>query len=396
MSLPPGTRPIFFAVSILAMLAIGASSFLLGSCGPFTDFTDAGFCPFVLEIFYLNITTGVTPTTFDPTSAVTRLQMAAFLSRTVDRSLQRGSRRSALETFWSPQNASFLGLTTVGTGPRLVKSDGSDLWVSNYLAGTASRVRGSDGSVLGTWTGMTNPQAVGIAMGRVFMASRTDPGRLHMIQPDQPAGVVTTVATNLGNSPNSMTFDGTRVWTINGAQAGTGSVSLVTPGATLPWTVTTVATGFSTLAGALYDGANVWVTDAFPGFLYKLDATGAITATVSFGGGQGPLFPLFDGTNIWVPLSGSNSLAVVRASTATILQTLTGNGLSYPTAVVFDGTRILVTNQTGDSLSLWKAADLTTIGNVSIGIGTNAPFGACSDGLNFWVVFSETNKLARF
>src|SRR5262249_53549285 len=162
--------------------------------------------------------------------------------------------------------ASFLGLTTVGTGARLVKSDGTDLWISNFGAGTATRVKGSDGSVLGTWTGITNPQAVGVAMGRVFMASRTDPGRLHMIFPDQPPGAVTTVATNLGNSPNSMTFDGARVWTINGAQNGTGSVSLVTPGATVPWSVTTVTAGFGTLAGGLYDGANVWVTDAFPGF----------------------------------------------------------------------------------------------------------------------------------
>src|SRR6185295_12971613 len=63
---------------------VGAGSAMLGVCGPFTDFTDAGFCPFVLEIFYLGITTGTTPTTYDPTSSVSRLQMAAFLSRSVD------------------------------------------------------------------------------------------------------------------------------------------------------------------------------------------------------------------------------------------------------------------------------------------------------------------------
>jgi len=389
-----------FSLAVLAMIAAllaGTGSAMLGSCGPFTDFTDPGFCPFVLEIFYLGITTGTNPTTYDPTSAVTRLQMAAFLSRTVDRTLQRGSRRAAHERFWSPQNASFLGLTTVGAAPRFVKSDGADLWVSNSTGGSATRVRGSDGAVLGTWTGMTSPQAVGIAMGRVFMASRTSPnGMLHMILPDLAPGGVTTVATNLGNSPNSITFDGAHVWTINGAQAATGSVSIVTPGASPPWTVTTVTTGFSTLAGSLFDGSNVWVTDAFPGFLYKLDSSGAITTTVSFGAGQGPLLPLFDGTNIWVPLSGSNSLAVVRASTGTILQTLTGNGMSYPTEVAFDGERILVTNQIGDTVSLWKAADLTVLGNFATGPGSNAPFGACSDGLNFWIVLSEANKLARF
>jgi hypothetical protein len=34
----------------------------------------------VLEVFYLGITTGTSPTTYDPASNVSRLQMAAFLS----------------------------------------------------------------------------------------------------------------------------------------------------------------------------------------------------------------------------------------------------------------------------------------------------------------------------
>src|SRR5262249_20570220 len=71
---------LFLAVAVFA----GASRGLLGVCGPFTDVAADAFCPFVLEIFYLGITTGTTATTYDPTGNVTRLQMAAFLSRTVD------------------------------------------------------------------------------------------------------------------------------------------------------------------------------------------------------------------------------------------------------------------------------------------------------------------------
>ena len=44
-------------------LFLGASGVLLGACGPFIDILDAGFCPFVLEIFWLGITTGTTATT---------------------------------------------------------------------------------------------------------------------------------------------------------------------------------------------------------------------------------------------------------------------------------------------------------------------------------------------
>ncbi len=110
-----------------ASLLFGAGSALIGTCGPFTDVTDAAFCPFVLEIFTLGITTGTTPTTYDPAIAVSRLQMAAFLSRTVDGVLRRGSRRSAMDQFWTPQDSVALGLTSVGNGPALLKSDGADI-----------------------------------------------------------------------------------------------------------------------------------------------------------------------------------------------------------------------------------------------------------------------------
>ncbi len=386
----------FLTASLAAgvALAIGASSALLGVCGPFTDVSDVTFCPFVLEIFYLGITSGTTATTYDPTSSVSRLQMAAFLSRSVDGALRRGSRRAPHDQFFTPQNATvLLGQTTVGTAPLQLRSDGADVWVANTGSGTVSRVRSSDGRLLETWTGATAADPVMSAVGRIFVGGTTNPGNLYMIDPGLPAGAVTTVATNLGNSPNGLSFDGTRIYVASGAQAGTGSVSLVTPGPTIPWTVTTVTTGFSTLAGAVFDGTNVWVTDPFPGKLFKLNSSGAIAQTVFVG--NGPLFPAFDGTNIWVPNSGSDSLSIVRASSGVVLQTLTGNGLSYPTQVAFDGQRMLVTNQLGDSVSLWKAADLTALQTVTISSG-GSPFGATSDGLHFWVTLSALNKLVRF
>ncbi|HEV8118430.1 MAG TPA: S-layer homology domain-containing protein, partial [Thermoanaerobaculia bacterium] len=78
-----GLRLLPGALVLAASLLGGAAGRLLGVCGPFTDAAGDAFCSFVLEIFYLGITTGTTPTTFDPGSNVSRLQMAAFLSRTV-------------------------------------------------------------------------------------------------------------------------------------------------------------------------------------------------------------------------------------------------------------------------------------------------------------------------
>ncbi len=382
-------RKRFLVIPLVALLG-GAGSGLLAVCGPFTD-ADGPFCPFILELFYLGITGGTSPTTYSPNDPVTRGQMAVFISTGVDRSLRRGSRRAALDQFWTTQNAQSVGLTVVGSSPRLVNSDGADLWVANSGSNSVSRVRGSDGKLLETWTGATAANGVLAAMGRVFVTGGTSPGSLYRIDPTQAAGAVTTVASNLGNIPNGIAFDGSRIWSTNNGPPG--SVSIVTPGATLPWAVTTVTTGFTSPAGILYDGANIWVTDSGPGTLLKLDSNGAILQTVSVG--TAPIMPVFDGTNIWVPNDGSSTVTVVRASTGAVLATLTGNGLNGPNVAAFDGERILVTNSLGNSVSLWKAADLTPLGSFSTGPSSN-PIGACSDGSNFWVALVVPGRLARF
>jgi hypothetical protein len=297
------------------------------------------------------------------------------------------SRRAALDQFWTTQNATVLGLTTVGSNPQLLKSDGADVWVANIgVPGTVSRVRASDGKLLETWTGATSAAGVLVAMGRILVTAIANTGKLYMIDPGQPAGTVMTVASNLGVRPFGIAFDGARAWTANDG----GSVTIITPGATIPWAATTVTTGFSEPAGALYDGANIWVTDAGAGTLLKLDSAGAILQTVTVG--SFPEIPAFDGTNIWVPNFGSGSVSIVRASSGAVVQTLTGNGLLAPFAAAFDGQRVLITDN--DSVSLWNAADLTPLGSFSTGSGS-FPNGVCSDGVNFWITLG-TGKLARF
>src|SRR5262249_27094694 len=208
-----------------AALAIGASASLLGLCGPFTDVSDPGFCPFVLEVFYLGITAGPTPTTYAPSSYVTRLQMATFLSRTVDGVLKR-SRRAALRQYWTTQNPDALGVTTLASNPSRLESDGLDIWIATPSNSSVSRVRAASGNRLSTWTGATSPGGVLIAMGRVFVTGTLALGRLYSIDPSTPAGAVQTLTSNLGSNPGSLTFDGGRIWTANVA-----SVSIVTPGA---------------------------------------------------------------------------------------------------------------------------------------------------------------------
>src|SRR5215471_1652643 len=145
-------RPIRRFSACLAALAAALAGVAAGAvspCGPFTDVVDGDpFCPFVLEIFTLGITTGVTPTTYDPTGNVTRLQMAAFLSRTADRTLQRSSRRATTAKYWTPKISGVLGLTTIGFQPQYARFDGSDIWVAELFDDLVQRVRASDGKVL--------------------------------------------------------------------------------------------------------------------------------------------------------------------------------------------------------------------------------------------------------
>lgn len=374
-----------------------------GTCGgqsitlPFTDVpaTNVFFCS-IAEAFFSGLSNGTSASTYSPSDNLTREQMAAFVTRTMDQSVKRGSRRAALKQFWSPGGAS-LSLTTVGSIPRFVESDGADLWVGNYFGNSVSRVRASDGKKLEDWTAAPHPRGVLVAMGKVFVAGDTSPGTLYQIDPSQPAGSVTTITSGLGDNPMAIAFDGQRIWTTNTANEQTaGSVSIVTLN---PLSVVNVTGPFVTPAGIIYDGANIWITDIGNSTIKKLDSGGNVLLSVSLPPGTtGPLFPAFDGTNLWVPCIGNFSLAVVRATGAlagTLLAILKDNGMNEPFQAAFDGERILVTNQFGNSVSLWQASDLTPLGSFPTGAGTT-PFGACSDGLNFWITLQDSNQLARF
>jgi hypothetical protein len=270
--------------------------------------------------------------------------------------------------------------------PKLVESDGADLWVANSGGATVTRVRASDGSVLGTWTFASFAFGVLVARSRIYVTGNTIPGSVYVIEPASPPAAVGVLSNTLGNGPTGITTDGTSIWTANQG----GSVSKVNPDTGAG---TNITTGFSQPSGILFDGANIWVTDAGDNKLKKLDALGNVLQSVPMG--LSPDLPVFDGSNIWVPNVSDNSVTVVRARDGIVLATLTGNGLNGPFQAAFDGQRILVINGSGMSVSLWKVADLTPIGFASTVL---SPFGACSDGINFWITLSNGTQgtLARF
>jgi hypothetical protein len=358
---------------------------------PFTDVSGVGaaFCPGIMEAYVTGITKGTTATTFSPNMDVTRLQMTTFLQRSVDQVLTRGSRRAALNQWWTPQGANGLQLFSIGGSPRYCAADGENIWVGDGVGGGGNiyQVQTSTGKLSLPWKVIGQTSGVLTALGKVWVADVS--GTLYMIDPTTGPGAASLVVSGLGSGYQGIAFDGLDIWT---AYDG-GSVSKIDPVAkTLLFTV---STGFTNIYGILFDGAHIWVTDYSTSTLLKLDSGGAILQTVTVG--AHPFSPVFDGTNIWVPNNGDNSVTVVQASTGSVVATINADGtnnLNAPIAASFDGERILIANQ-GSSVTLFKAADLSFIANVTTG-GSGVPFGACSDGVSFWITDGLLGNLLRF
>ena len=386
------------AAAWAAIIFLGAGLRVLADCSafdlPFNDLGSTSFCAQIAEAYWTGLSNGTSATSYSPTADVPREQMAAFVTRTLDKSLLRGSRRAALDQWWTstPHYDQSLGLVSVGANPALLKSDGTDVWVANKTDGTVTRVQASSGKVLGTWTGATGPLGILIAMGKVFVTAGTSsPGALYEIDPTAAPGAVTTLISTLPGLPTGIAFDGNKIWTANGS----GSVSIIIPGT---WTFENATVGFTALDGIVFDGSHMWVTDFVKSQLDELNSDGSIKGTPTSVGST-PAFPAFDGANIWVPNFGDSSLTVVRASDGTVLKTFSSgngdqNGLDQPNAAAFDGQRILVTNENA-GLSLFQSTNLSPLGAISTP-GVTTPFGVCSDGVNFWASFNGSGKIGVF
>jgi hypothetical protein len=102
--------------------------------------------------------------------------------------------------------------------------------------------------------------------------------------------------------------------------------------------------------------------------------------TTSFGAGSNPSGVAFDGANIWVANTGSNTVTKLRASDGSTLGTFTVE--SNPVSVVFDGANIWVTNYSSNTVTKLRASDGTMLGTFSTG---TIPYGVAFDGANIWV-----------
>src|SRR5947207_15042867 len=91
-----GLKTLLASLLLASSIVSGRMCADTGMCGgqnitlPFTDVMGSIFFCSIAEIYFQGITVGTSPTTYSPSNNVTRDQMAAFLSRTLDTGLRRG------------------------------------------------------------------------------------------------------------------------------------------------------------------------------------------------------------------------------------------------------------------------------------------------------------------
>jgi hypothetical protein len=231
---------------------------------PFTDVTGNQFFCQIAEAYFSGLTNGTSGTTYSPTSPVPREQMAAFVTRTLDQSLKRGSRRAALGQWWTTDEFRYaLEPDTGGQNPQYLACDGLTVWCSNTTTNSVSRTDIRTGLRILLITDIPQPEKIVIVSGVVFIASFQSPGKIYgfYLSSTGDFGAVSPLTT-VGNNPVGITCDGRNLWTANvGTGPGTGSISRANM-QTLPLTTTTFTVGFSQPLGILFEGANLWVTDA--------------------------------------------------------------------------------------------------------------------------------------
>jgi len=198
--------------------------------------------------------------------------------------------------------------------------------------------------------------------------------------------------TGVGPIPDSMVYDGAKLWVTN---YSSGTVSVVSSGGQLLDTIA-IPGSPSTPEGIAFDGQYVWVAnDSSANSVTKIDATHA-TVAATYAVGIAPDALAFDGRYIWVANSYNNQVWILNRETGRKV-----NGYStgvFPTDIVYDGTNMWVANGFSASSGLGSVTKIRAIDGASEGTFTipgKQLRGLAYDGKSIWVCNSYSNTVSR-
>ncbi len=260
-----------------------------------------------------------------------------------------------------------------------VAFDGSSMWVTHWDDNSVTKLRASDGAVLGIFAVPGTPYAIAFDGANIWATLWNGP--------NGPAGSVVKLrasdGTLLGNfpvgpSPAAIVFDGSYLWVANGGF----KVSKLDLGGNV---VGNFSVGQDP-EGLVFDGANVWSLNRVDSTVTKLGTDGTIIGTY-----QVPQFPqaiTFDGSNVWIAAQ-DGTITELRARDGAPVGTFSvANGA---TALLFDGSNIVVFSNA--VLTRMRAADGTVVDTA--GITSRQIFSVAFDGANCWGA-DDTNKVTKF
>lgn len=268
---------------------------------------------------------------------------------------------------------------TVGDGPMRPVAFGSEVWISNRGSGTISIFEADSRRELDQIEVGADPSTPVAANGSAWVALAGDN---RLVELDLTSHeVLGSVA--VGVEPGEPALVGTELWVPN--QAGNTLTRVETSTREVVGTIAVqerpltpvagrnsfwVSSNWSTLVTRLGPNGEeegffltgelplrplvvadkVFVANAGSGSMTVYDIEAQTTSTIDFGADSAPLDPVFDGTDIWVPLSGAGAVARVDPTTASLSATL--NVDAGPGAPVFDGDTFWLPATDASSLQL--------------------------------------------
>ncbi len=244
-----------------------------------------------------------------------------------------------------------LGSFAVGDSPVDIVFDGLNIWVSNSGSNTVTKLRVTDGEILGTYPCGSQPRGLIFDGSSIWVANYFSD---HVTQLRASDGM------NLGDHPIPGTsawaigFDGTSIWLVDDNfgevvkfRPSDGQILGAYPVGPSP-------------SGIVYDGANIWVGND-NGELVKIRASDGLNLGVfpAFPNSSTPGDLAYDGTHIWATNSSNDSVAVIRASDGSWVNSIkTGH---RPNGIVFDGASMWVANHFSDDVNRFDRSWLSEV-----------------------------------
>ena len=227
---------------------------------------------------------------------------------------------------------------SVGDNPYALAFDGANIWVANAWSDNVTKLRASDGSLLGTYTAGDYPRALAFDGANIWVANDYSTNVMKLRASD--GSLLGTYP--VGSTPAALAFDGANIWVAN-ANSDNVMKLRASDGSLLG----NYSAGDYPRALA-FDGANIWVANSMSDNVMKLRASdGSLLGTYPVG--DAPFALAFDGANIWVSNHNVNNVVKLRASDGSLLGTYPAG--TWPDALAFDGANIWVANSYSDTVT---------------------------------------------